>query len=403
MHSDSDSSDGEEGGSVQKVINCEEWFVRLTGYSESDWRRKSDKGIRQAEDGSLIITNLKNKKTFSAGTFTLQRLGDLINEVQASAPIRGYVPPCILEIVTRADSASIRNVDVAHLQAMPENRHAVFQVASNFNGVEAISEGSSPDGSSFTEKYIYDLTQGPAASISAGAAAITRVHAAFYDPTKPQGEWTQTATRQVNFLADLRKHFPTHNGYVVLTGREPSFPKVGSAKYDRLFGKVLVGYHHNVQVTTGHRHRGFDVVDDPKQVVDQVFCAALNIGQGMSGMTNKRVSHSQEKCQFILDSDYEATYLSAIKHKRKHLVLTLIGGGVFGNSKQGIYEAILKAHKKWANHPASQLEKVSIVLFSDRDFMTSFPSILKQQNVPFRWTNYVHGSPMTKDSHGITW
>jgi hypothetical protein len=88
----------------------------------------------------------------------------------------------------------------------------------------------------------------------------------------------------------------------------------------------------------------------------------------------------------------------------------------------------LKAHKKWANHPASQLEKVSIVLFSDRDFMTSFPSILKQQNVPFRfpapssphlpdtpltlnhwrvvcarWTNYVHGSPMTKDSHGITW
>jgi hypothetical protein len=53
---------------------------------------------------------------------------------------------------------------------------------------------------------------------------------------------------QVNFLADLRKHFPTHNGYVVLTGREPSFPKVGSAKYDRLFGKVLVGYHHNAQV-----------------------------------------------------------------------------------------------------------------------------------------------------------
>jgi hypothetical protein len=79
-------------------------------------------------------------------------------------------------------------------------------------------------------------------------------------------------------------------------------------------------------VTTGHRHRGFDVVDDPKQVVDQVFCAALNIGQGMSGMANKRVSQSQEKCQFILDSDYEATYLSAIKHKRKHLVLTLIGG-----------------------------------------------------------------------------
>jgi hypothetical protein len=47
----------------------------------------------------------------------------------------------------------------------------VVQVASNFNGVEAISEGSSPDGASFTEKYIYDPTQGPAASISAGPGA----------------------------------------------------------------------------------------------------------------------------------------------------------------------------------------------------------------------------------------
>jgi hypothetical protein len=57
---------------------------------------------------------------------------------------------------------------------------------------------------------------------------------------------------------------------------------------------------------------------------------------------------------------------------------------VFGNSKQGIYDAILKAHKKWANHPASLLEKVSVVLFSERDFLSSFPGLLKQQNVPFR-------------------
>jgi hypothetical protein len=52
-------------------------------------------------------------------------------------------------------------------------------VASNFNGVEAISEGSSPDGASFTEKYIYDLTQGPAASISAGAGAHLLLSFAF--------------------------------------------------------------------------------------------------------------------------------------------------------------------------------------------------------------------------------
>jgi hypothetical protein len=158
-----------------------------------------------------------------------------------------------------------------------------------------------------------------------------------------------------------------------------------------------------MQVTTGHRSRGFEVVHDPAQVVDQVFCAAMNIGQGMSGAVNKRVPQSSEKCQFILDTDYEATYLSAIKHQRRHLFLTLIGGGVFGNSKRGIYEAILKAHQKWANHPSSRLETVSIVLFSDRDFLSSFPGDLKQHSVPYRWTTYVHGAAMTKDSHGVTW
>jgi len=89
----------------------------------------------------------------------------------------------------------------------------VFQVASNFNGVEATSETSSPDSPTFTEKYIYDPTQGiihkqnnktilpfptgPAASISAGAAAIARVHAAFYEPDTSQNAWLQTRSKQV--------------------------------------------------------------------------------------------------------------------------------------------------------------------------------------------------------------
>jgi len=84
---------------------------------------------------------------------------------------------------------------------MPENRNAVFQVttrfdmclccvhqrnraslsrclrqvASNFNGVEAISESIPPDRSSFTENYIYDHTQGPAASISAGPGMLPSI------------------------------------------------------------------------------------------------------------------------------------------------------------------------------------------------------------------------------------
>lgn len=121
-------------------------------------------------------------------------------------------------------------MDVTYLQSLKENKNAVFQVASNFNGVEATSEASSPDTPNFTEKYIWDPTQGttqppihlmvvaygrdqrwplssflpsfvqrigPAASISAGAAAIARVHAAFYHPDLPQDAWGQTRDNQV--------------------------------------------------------------------------------------------------------------------------------------------------------------------------------------------------------------
>jgi hypothetical protein len=102
MHSD---GDGEETKPTTKpkVIDCEDWFVRLTGYHEAEWRRRSDKLIRQAEDGSLTVKNPKTDHTFGAGTFTLERLGDLVREVESSAPCRGGAPPCILEIVTRSD------------------------------------------------------------------------------------------------------------------------------------------------------------------------------------------------------------------------------------------------------------------------------------------------------------
>ena len=58
------------------------------------------------------------------------------------------------------------NVDVSVLQCAKENEGCMFQAASNFNGVECISEGSTPDSPNFTTQYFYDHTQGPAASIS---------------------------------------------------------------------------------------------------------------------------------------------------------------------------------------------------------------------------------------------
>ncbi|KAL6057635.1 Macro domain-containing protein [Balamuthia mandrillaris] len=402
----SSSSSSSSGGDAMLRVN--QWFEYLTGYHEPEWRQlkedakseglfrrhPDDEGkgglVSEDVDGpNLIVKNLKTGKEFKAGAFSTPSLEQLRSEVEALASSAsrsaGDRSPVEFHILTRKDSESYECVDVAALQALPENRFATFQVASNFNGVEAIADSIPPDSPSFTEGYYMDRTQGPAASISAGAAAIARVHAAFWHEAKTVEEWAQTSDRQVEFLEKLREHFPTRNGYVTLRGREPSFPAEESEERADLLKLGRVGVHKNVQVTTGHRSAGLRLVNDPEQVVDQVFCAALNIGQGFSGAQNTRTADCASKCQFILDLAYEGTYLAAIRNRRKRLFLTLIGGGVFGNRPEWIHRAILNAHLKYANHPSSCLEEVVLVLFSPSDVYRKFGEWLRDAAVPYKW------------------
>ena len=87
------------------------------------------------------------------------------------------------------------------------------------------------------------------------------------------------------------------------------------------------------------------------------------------------------------------TYLGAIVNKRKHIYLTLIGGGVFGNSKAAIHDSIIRAHLRWANNAESCLEKVSLVLFSSADVYEPFAGDLKSNGIPFKWIEYTNGQP----------
>jgi len=275
--------------------------------------------------------------------------------------------PVVFKILTRSAGASIKHCDVGYLQSLAENRDAVFQVASNFNGVEAISDNSTPDEDYFCTNYIYDRTQGPVASISAGPAAIARVHAGFFHPDeKDHRVWWQTKDHQINFLDELPNYFTLKNGYVHLEEEEDDEPsqqatiRVGEdfpdpdteySRYRELLKKAKIGVHRGVQVTYGHRN-GMDLekVEDNKkeQVIDQVFCAALNISQGQSGYVNRRNKFADVKTRFCLDLAYEGTYLATTELKRKKLFLTLIGGGAFGNSRDVIHDAIIRAHQKYA-------------------------------------------------------
>lgn len=123
--------------------------------------------------------------------------------------------------------------------------------------------------------------------------------------------------------------------------------------------------------------------NDPsqRQMIDQVFCAALNISQGQSGYNNRGYDRTGELRSFLLDVAYSGTYLAAIRNRRKKVFLTLIGGGAFGNDKEKIFEAIVKAHKKYTSLKSNSIEEVVLVLFSEWDYCASFKETLQNENI----------------------
>jgi len=185
-------------------IQKEKWFEAITGCTEAQFRNLEKKPIVSDDSGNLFIQNIRDGHTTQAGCFQIFSLGELADHITKSITPKNK-KPVLFEIITRKDMDSAQFVDIAFLQSLPKNRYCTFQVASNFNGIETIGDSSNPDKITFTSDYIYDTTQGPSASVSAGAAAIARVHAAFYDRQQPPFTWTQTSERQVQNLEKIQK------------------------------------------------------------------------------------------------------------------------------------------------------------------------------------------------------
>jgi len=229
-------------------------------------------------------------------------------------------------------------------------------------------------------------TQGLTSAISAGTAAIVRVYAAFYNPNNSSETWSQTRRKQINIFANLVDHFPMKNGYVYWKGSQlPIFPKKGTKPYRDLLKKTFIGYHKDIQVTYGHRTPSdVEVVSSPHQLIDQVFGAAVSIGDGTdSGKYNKTVPDSEDRCQFALDQCYESAYVGALSEARQHLVLTLVGVGAFANKTEMIYSSILESHLRWTQNQKCTLEKVTIVVFRSGEVSDSFIKKLDENKVPF--------------------
>ena len=227
--------------------------------------------------------------------------------------------------------------DIGALQASAPPG-TIFQVASQFNCLESPGPYVVP-----VANYLHDPTQGPRASISAFPGTLVRHYAA---PSTDGRRFTQTSdAEQVDLLADVctPEVARVRNGYL----REANIGAVESfaEALEHRFDAVRVGVHDDVEVALGYNWDG--AVEGAPRVA-QVFTSTL--AAGLYGRVADAQSPLYDVCRHLLRAAYLGTLLAARALGHRTAVLTLIGGGVFGNPIGLIWESIL-----WACDEAARL------------------------------------------------
>lgn len=305
-----------------------DWFEKLTGFRETGY---AETRAKLKVDGHKL-QSLVNGKSYGIGELELVSLHDLRERVQASGGLAGRL------------KASVVTGDVRQMHRLPENAGALFQVASQFNMLEMTGPGVTPEQG--VTIYQHDHTQGPACAIAAGAATIYRNYFASVG-----GSHGQTADRQLDGLADLGDAlsdalkqpvgslWEMRNGYALcsspgLDAISALLGRLPTDQVDKLRAKLRIGIHSNVEVT--------DAEGEPRPVVTQAFCSALPVAY-----SRVEPAHWKAFASLILEAAYEATMLAAVLNKQRGgsdvVLLTLLGGGAFGNADNWIHEAIRRA------------------------------------------------------------
>ena len=300
------------------------WFERLTGFPEDRY----DAVRSKLEVEGQTLRSRANGKEFRIGTLELASLGDLRTRALTVPTATGSSRFCIVQ------------GDARKLHGLKEYNGALFQ----FNLLEMVSPNVTPEDG--VGRYQDDPTQGPACAIAAGAATIYRNYFAPVD-----GQSGQRSDRQLDGLADVgqalsdglgvpvRSLWRMRNGYALCTqeGLERINEYLSSRtpdQLDALRSKLRIGLHWDVEVTDGEA--------ETSQVVSQAFCSALPVAY-----SHLRLANWQPFASLILEATYEATLLGAVLNARRgasHAVLlTLVGGGAFGNERDWILRAIRRA------------------------------------------------------------
>jgi len=270
--------------------------------------------------------------------------------------------------------------DVALLHCDPKNEGAIFQVASQFNCLEMISDDATPKQG--VTMYTYDNTQGPACAMACPAALVYRNY--FVEHTNNAETYNGQCTRQIDNLEDINDllentnetYWTMRNGYVIVNDHnklQEVSNKIATIQRDSIINALRVGVHWSTSVID---YPNIDKTKEPlAHRVCQVYASALPVSPTYNpSITNEDVWEPFATC--ILDGSYMATLciaaLIAIKSQtRIKCYLTLIGGSAFGNKPDWIIKAIEKALDKYKDYP------IDVMLVHHKNIDTQYSTWLK--------------------------
>jgi hypothetical protein len=325
------------------------WFSQLFGFEEENYNLTQlnfnlISQIAPSGKNLLILKSKINKREFPIGNFSTPSLEELRKEV-----LTNYLP------TNKSTAKHIVVNDILQMHGLSENNGAMFQVASQFNCLEFISSEVKPEDG--ITMYQWDNTQGPACSIACASATIYRNYFTPIIDKYNKINYGQTNDRQINNLEDVLKllesdYITVKNGYTFSS--EEKLLLLNNKLIndynlrDNIIKRVRIGIHNNIGVTFDKLDRKLYpqnasfIEHKNGQLVSQVFCSAISIAY--SGLSK---SLWEPFSILILQASYEATLWSAIINSKtggsNKVLLTMVGGGAYGNDPKWILDAIANA------------------------------------------------------------
>lgn len=120
------------------------------------------------------------------------------------------------------------------------------------------------------------------------------------------------------------------------------------------FDHIRVGLHDQVEVVLGYDWYGI-VGNATQRRITQCFTSTVD---GLGGGDRAFGVDFRRVCRQLLRAAYLGTLLAAVVLERSPVVLTLIGGGAFGNPLDLIWESIIWAFDAVRSMEAGRLEVI---------------------------------------------